>query len=105
MKIPRGLALKATMMDQSLYASKPNNDLTVRVFTDDERRSGRQLFCNGTFNVKCIPICDGGTPIHVMKVALDHIEVAVKQNDSSGSPNTKQPESSWHRVRAATCQL
>ena len=39
------------------------------------------------------------------KVALDHIEVAVHQNDSSSVPNTKQPESSWHRVSAATCQL
>ena len=45
--------------------------------------------CNGIFNVESIPICDGGTPIDVTKVALDHSEVAVHQGDSSGAPNTK----------------
>ena len=41
------------------------------------------------------------------KVALDHIQVeaAVQKDDSSGVSNTKQPESSWHRVGAAICQL
>ena len=40
------------------------------------------------------------------KVALDHIDVAVHKDDSGVVPNTKQRESSWHRVvSAATCQL
>jgi hypothetical protein len=64
---------------------------------------------NSTFNIESIPICDGCTPIHVMEVALDHIEVAasVHQDNSSGVPNlnTEQPESSWHLVSGATCQL
>ena len=86
----------------SIGASRPENDLTV--VTDNERRSGRQLlFGDCTFNIESIPICDGGTPIHVTKVALDHIEIAVHQDDSS--VDTKQPESSWHRVSGATCQL
>ena len=39
------------------------------------------------------------------KVASDHIEVAVHQDDR-GMPNTKQPEISWHRVvSGANCQL
>ena len=103
-----GLALNMIINDSlsisPLDASIPNNDLTGR--------SGRQrqLVCHGSctfkIDIESIPICDGGTPIHVTKVALDHIEVAVHQDDSSGVPNTKQPESSWHRVvGAATCQL
>ena len=59
---------------------------------DDERRSGRQLlFGKGIFNVESIPICDGGTPIDVMKAALDHSEVAIHYDDISGAPqgNTK----------------
>ena len=88
----------------ALDASTTNDDLTV--VTDDERRSGRQLlFGNCTFNIEGIPICDGGTPIRVTKAALDHIEVAVHQDNSSGVPNTNQPESLWHRVSVATCQL
>ena len=64
------------------------NDLTV--FANDERRSGRHLlFGNGIFNVESIPIGNGGTPIDVMKVALDQSEVAIHQNDSSGAPDTK----------------
>ena len=64
------------------------------------------MFGNCTFNtIESIPICDGGTPIHVTKAALDHVEVAVHQDDCSGVPNTKQRESSWHRVSVATCQL
>ena len=58
-----------------------------------------------TFNIESISICDGGASIHVTKVALDHIEVAVHEADSSGVPDTKQPESSWHPVSGATCQL
>ena len=63
------------------------------------------MFGNFTFNIEGIPICDGGTPIHVTKVAVDHIDVAVHHDDSSGGPNTKQPEVSWHRVSGATSQL
>ena len=48
--------------------------------------------------IKSVPICDGDTPIDVTEVALDDIEVAVHQDDSSGVHKTKQPESSWHRV-------
>ena len=80
--------------------SRPNNDLTGRC-------GGRQrLFgdCTFKFDVESISVCDGGAPIHVAKVTVDHIEVAVHQDDSS-MPNTKQPESSWHRVSAASCQL
>ena len=40
-----------------------------------------------------------GAPIHETKASLDHIEVAVHQDDSSGVPNTKQPKPSWHRVQ------
>jgi hypothetical protein len=89
-EMPGDLALNVTIINQC--SSRPNNDFT-------ERRSGRQrLFGNCTFKFDII--CDGGTPIHVSKVALDHIEVqvAVHQDDSSGVPNTKQPENSWHRV-------
>ena len=64
------------------------NDLTV--IADDERRSWRRLwFGDGTFNVESIPICDVGTPIDVTKVSLDHSEVAIHQDDSSGVANTK----------------
>ena len=41
------------------------------------------------FSIESIPICDGGTPIDVTKVALDHSEVAIHQGDSSGVANTK----------------
>ena len=107
-----GLALNVIINDSlsisALDALIPNNDLTGR--------SGRQrqLFCYGSctfkIDIESIPICDGGTPIHVTKVALDYIEVAAsfEHNDSSGVPNaTKQwePESSWHRVCTATCQF
>ena len=60
------------------------------------------MFGNCIFNIESIPICDGGAPICVTKAALDDIEVAVDQDDSSGVPNTKQPESLWHRVSGAT---
>ena len=63
------------------------------------------MFGNCTFNIESIPVCDGGTPIHVTEVALDHIDVAVHHDDSSGVPNTKQPEGSWHCVNGATCLL
>ena len=68
------------------YASRPSNDLTLVT----ERSSGRRqrLFGNCTFNIESIPICDVGAPIHVTKAALDHIEVAIHQDDSSGVPNT-----------------
>ena len=85
----------------ALDSSRPNDGLTVR-------RSGRQmLFGDCTFNIESIPICDGGTLICVAKVALDHAEVAIHQDDSSsgGVPNTKQRERSWHRVSILTCQL
>ena len=66
----------------------PRNECTFGA--DDERRSGRQLlFGGGTFNVESIPICDGGTPIDVTKVALDHSEVTIHQDDSSGASDTK----------------
>ena len=67
--------------------SRPINDLTV--VADNERHSGR--LGNGICNVESIPICDGGTPIDVTKVALDHNEVTIHQGDSSGAPqsNTK----------------
>ena len=60
------------------------------------------LFGNRTFNIEGISICYVCTPIHVTKTALDHVEVAVHQDDSSGVPNAKQPESLWHRVSVAT---
>ena len=63
------------------------------------------LFGNCTFNIESIPVCDGDTPIHVAEVALDHINIAVIQDDRSGVPNRKEPESSWHRVNGATCWL
>ena len=63
----------------------PKNDLTV--VADDERRCGRQLlFGKGVFNVERIPIGDGGTPVDVAKAALDHSEVAIHHDDSSGAP-------------------
>ena len=88
----------------TLDASRTNKDLTF--VADDERHGGRQLlFGNCTFNIESIPVCDGGTPIHVTEVALDHIDVAVHQDDSSFVPNTEQPESSWHSVSGATFKL
>ena len=54
------------------------------------------MFDNCILSIESILICDGGAPIEVTKVALDHIEVAVHQDDSSGVSNSKQPESSWH---------
>ena len=88
----------------TLDASRTNKDLTF--VADDERRGGRQLlFGNCTFNIESILVCDGGTPIHVTEVALDHIDVAVHQDDSSFVPNTEQPESSWHSVSGATFKL
>ena len=62
------------------------------IATPTGRCNGRQwLFGNCAFkiDIESIPICDGGgAPIDVTKVTLDHIEVAVHQNDSSGVPNT-----------------
>ena len=46
------------------------------------------LLGNCTFNIEGIPICDGGTLVCVTKAALDYIEVAVHQDDSSCVPNT-----------------
>lgn len=76
-----------------LDASRSSNDLT-------ERRGGQRLSGNCTFkfDVESIPISDGDTPIHVTKVALNHVEVAVDQEDSSCVPNTNQLERSWHIV-------
>ena len=59
------------------------------------------LFGNCTFNIESIGIRDGGAPIRVIKATLDHVEVAVHQDDGSGVPNAKQP---WHRASAASCQ-
>ena len=79
------------------------SNITLTVVT--ETRSGRQLlFDNCVFSIERILICDGGAPIDVMKVALDHIEGAVYQDDS-GVSNAKKREISWHCVSAATCQL
>ena len=101
LEIPGGLALIVTIKNQCFRCFK------TLIMT---LRSGRQRFPgNCTFNdIKSIPSCVGSTPTHVVEVALDHIEIAqaVHQDDSgmsSGVPNTKQPESSWHRVSAATC--
>ena len=89
LEIPRWLTLNQIIINQcSKCFQDPINDLTV--VADDERHSGRRLwFCNGIFDVESIPICDGGTPIDVTKVALDHSEVAIHQGDTSGAPNTK----------------
>ena len=83
------LALNYTIINQcSRCFQDPINDLTV--VADDERCSGRHLlFGNGIFNIESIPIWNGGTPIDVTKVALDHSEVAIHQDDSSGVPDTK----------------
>ena len=81
--------------------SRSNHVLTM--VADDGRRSWSQmLFGNCTFNIESIPICDGGTLICVTKVALDHVEVTVHQDDSSGV--SKQRENLWHRAIAVTCQ-
>ena len=62
-------------------ASRSNITLTVVT----ERHSRRQLlFDNCIFSIETILICDGGASIDVTKVTLDHIEVAVHQDDSSG---------------------
>ena len=97
----RGVGAECSHYKSALDDSRPNSDLT-------ERRSGRQRLtgnCTFKFDIESISICVCGTPIHVTKVALDHIEVAVHQDDSGGVPNTKQPESSWHRISAAICRL
>ena len=39
------------------------------------------------------------------EVALDHIDIAVHQDDSSGMLNTEQPESSWHSASGVTFQM
>ena len=102
LEIPVGLALNVTIINQTLDASRSNNDLTFVT----ERSNGRRqrLFCNCTFDIESIPICDGGTPVHMTKATLDHIEVTVHKDDSSGVPNSKQPETSWH-LQVVCCQL
>ena len=89
LEIPGWLKLNQIIINQcSRCFQDLINDLTV--VADDERDSGRRLwFGNGIFNVESIPICDGGTPIDVTKAAMDHSEVAIHQDDSSGAPNTK----------------
>jgi hypothetical protein len=88
LEIPVGLALMQPLQISALGASRVNDDLTV--VTDDQRVSGRQLlFGNCTLKIKSIPICDGGTPIHVAKVTLDYIEVTVHQDNSGVPCNTK----------------
>ena len=91
LEIPGWLMLNQIIIIQcSRFFQDPINDLTV--VADYERHSGRRLwFGNGVFNVKSIPICDGGAPIDATKVALDHSEVAIYHDDSSGAPqgNTK----------------
>ena len=97
-----GLALNVTIINQTPDASRSNNDLTFVT----ERSNGRRqrLFRNCTFDIESIPIRDGGTPVHMTKAALDHIEVTVHKDDSSGVPNSKQPETSWH-LQVVCCQL
>jgi hypothetical protein len=55
-----------------------------------QRRSGqRRLSGNCTFeDVERISICGGGTSIQVTKIASDHVEVAIHQDDSRGAPDT-----------------
>ena len=86
LEIPGWLTLNKIVINQrSRCVQDPINDFTV--VADDERHSGRRLwFGNGISNVESIPICDGGTPIDVTKVALDHSEVAVHEGDISGAP-------------------
>ena len=64
-----------------------------------QRHSGQQrLFGNCTFKfaIGSISIYDGGTPIQVTKIASDHVEVAINQDDHSrGVPNTI---AWWHEV-------
>jgi hypothetical protein len=71
------------IVDQSIEASKPNEKCT-------QRSSWQQrLTSNCTFkDIERISICDGGTPILVTKIALDHVEVAFHQDDSRGAPKT-----------------
>ena len=84
LEIPRWLTLNQIIINQCPGCFQdPINDLTV--VADDERHGGGRLwFGNGIFNVESIPICDGGTPIDVTKVAIHH-------EDGSGAPqgNTK----------------
>ena len=89
LEIPGWLTLNQIVINQcSRCFQNPINDLTV--VADDERHSGRRLwFGNGISNVESIPICDGGTPIDVTKVALDHSEVAIHYDDSSGASQGK----------------
>ena len=79
-------------MGISVLALRLNNQLTER-----QRRSPGN--CTFDFDIKSISICDSGTPIHVAKVASDHIQVAGVHQDNSGVLNTKQPEGSWHNCR------
>jgi hypothetical protein len=63
----------------ALDASWPNSKLT-------ERRSGLQRLssnCTFEFDIERFPISGGGAPIHVTKVATDHIEGAIHHDDSS----------------------
>ena len=97
LEIPGGLTLKLTIRYSLLHNLTSKNELTIVSY--DERGNGRQLLCGDcTFNIESIPICVVGTSIHVTKVASDHIEVAVDQDDNSGLP--KQREISRHCVSA-----
>ena len=91
LEIPGWLTLNQIIIYQcSRYFHDLRNDLTV--VSDNERRSWRRLwFGDGTFDVESIPVGDSGTPIDVTKVALDHSEVAIHHDDSSGATqgNTK----------------
>jgi hypothetical protein len=78
------------IVDQSIEASKPNEKCT-------QRSSWQQrLTSNCTFkDIERISISDGATLIQVTKISLDHVEVAIDQDDSRGVKNTK---SGWHGV-------
>jgi hypothetical protein len=68
-----------------LEASNQNNKVT-------QRRSGQQRLsgnCTFKFDIERIGIRHGGTPIQVMMIASDDVEVAmIHQDNSRGAPNT-----------------
>ena len=51
-------------------------------------------------DIEGISICDGGTTIQLTKIASDHVEVAIHQDDSRVAPNTI---SWWHEVVWYSC--
>jgi hypothetical protein len=79
------------IVDQSIEASKPNEKCT-------QRSSWQQrLTSDCTFkDIKRISISDGATLIQVTKISLDHVEVAIDQDDISRG--VKKTKSGWHEV-------